>query len=48
MIQIMAALGYRPYDFTTVVPRPYDGAPGLCEVAFARDGGQLRCTDRWS
>lgn len=47
MIQIMADYGYKPYDFTTFQRRPYDGAPGLCELAFAKEQGILRSYHGW-
>jgi FkbM family methyltransferase len=40
--EMMAQLGYAPYDFTHFMKRPGDGAIGLCEVAFARENGILR------
>lgn len=43
----MAAYGYEAYDFTTFQRRPYDNAIGLCEMAFARRNGQLRCFLGW-
>jgi FkbM family methyltransferase len=48
MVAIMADFGYRPYDFTMFMPRPRDGALGLCELAFARDHGLLRAYRGWN
>jgi FkbM family methyltransferase len=47
MIALMADYGYRVYDFTMFLSRPYDGAIGLCEVAFAREDGFLRSHADW-
>jgi FkbM family methyltransferase len=47
LVAFMAGLGYLPYDFPWFLRRPLDGALGLCDVAFARDGGALRRSDRW-
>jgi len=44
----MGEYGYSPYDFTWFGKRPYDGAIGLCEVAFARRQGTLRSFQGWS
>jgi FkbM family methyltransferase len=44
----MAEFGYVPYDFTWFGRRPYDGAIGLCEIAFARREGMLRSYDGWA
>jgi len=47
LIAFMAGRGYLPYEFPWFLRRPYDGALGLCDVAFARTSGRLRATDRW-
>jgi hypothetical protein len=46
-IAFMDERGYVVYDFTGVQPRPYDGALGLCEVAFAKSDGLLRSSLDW-
>ena len=48
LTQYMHELGYAPYDFTWFGKRPYDGAIGLSEVAFARREGVLRSFRGWS
>ena len=48
LTRYMEELGYAPYDFTWFGKRPYDGAIGLSEVAFARRDGQLRAFRGWS
>lgn len=48
LIAFMAERGYLPYDFPWFLRRPYDGALGLCDVAFAREGGPLRASARWA
>lgn len=47
MFGIMADFGYRAYDFTSFEHRPYDGALGLCEIAFAKTDGFLRSYSGW-
>lgn len=47
MFGIMNDYGYKPYDFTSFEHRPYDGALGLCEIAFARRSGFLRSHEGW-
>ena len=47
IISFMAERGYVPYDFTSFQKRPYDGAIGLCEIAFARQAGILRNFGGW-
>lgn len=47
LIEFMAERDYVPYDFTTFHRRPYDGAVGLCEIAFARRHGTLRSYTGW-
>jgi FkbM family methyltransferase len=46
-IAFMDERGYVVYDFTGFQPRPYDGALGLCEVAFAKSDGLLRSSLDW-
>jgi hypothetical protein len=48
LIAFMAERGYLPYDFPWFLRRPYDGALGLCDVAFAREGGPLLASARWA
>jgi FkbM family methyltransferase len=47
LVAQMDEYGYVPYDFTTFLKRPHDGAIGLCEVAFARKRGVLRAHGDW-
>ena len=47
LIQFMKSKGYSIYDFTGFQRRPYDGAMGQLEVAFALDSGRLRSNPRW-
>lgn len=44
---IMADFGYHVYDFTWFQHRPYDGALGQCEIAFALTNGSLRSYLSW-
>jgi FkbM family methyltransferase len=46
-IAFMDERNYVVYDFTSFQPRPYDGALGLCEVAFAKRDGMLRSSLDW-
>lgn len=48
IINFMAEREYVPYDFTSFQRRPFDGAVGLCELAFARRAGQLRSFGGWA
>ncbi len=48
LLQVMDDFGYSPYDFTWFGKRPYDGAIGLSEIAFARKQGFLREFQGWS
>lgn len=48
IIAFMDREDYVPYDFTSFQRRPYDGALGLCEVAFARRCGILRSFGGWA
>ena len=47
LMQMMKQLDYEVYDFTSFQRRPYDGAVGLCEIAFVRQGGLLRKYAGW-
>lgn len=47
MFVIMNDFGYKPYDFTSFERRPYDGALGISEIAFAREDGFLRSHKGW-
>jgi len=47
LVNFMADVGYKGYDFTSFEFRPYDGALGLCEMAFALDSGILRTHKEW-
>ena len=47
LLTMMSDFGYVPYDFTTFQKRPFDGAVGLCEIAFARRSGVLRSFAGW-
>lgn len=45
LTKVMSDFGYAPYDFTWFGKLPrYNGAIGLCEVAFAKKQGILRQT----
>jgi FkbM family methyltransferase len=48
VIAYMAERGYYAYDFAGSLRRPHDGALGQTDVCFARQGGILRASDRWS
>lgn len=47
IFSIMYDFGYVPYNFTSFEARPFDGALGLCEVAFAKTNGLLRSHKAW-
>lgn len=47
LVAFMAERGYEPYDFPWFLRRPFDGALGLADVAFARADGPLRAEARW-
>ena len=47
LLTMMSDFAYVPYDFTTFQKRPFDGAVGLCEIAFARRSGVLRSFAGW-
>jgi FkbM family methyltransferase len=42
VVAFMTEKGYEPYDVCGVLRRPYDGALGQADVAFARREGRLR------
>lgn len=46
-IQFMAEKGYDLYDVTESLRRPFDGALGQVDLAFARASGILRASNRW-
>lgn len=47
VVEFMAGRGYEPYEFCGFLRRPYDGALGQADVAFARQAGTLRASMRW-
>lgn len=47
LITMMKEMQYEVYDFTSFQRRPFDGAVGLCEIAFVRRGGLLRQYSGW-
>lgn len=47
VIEFMSRQGYVPYDFCGFLRRPYDGALGQADVAFAKKEGLLRSSKRW-
>ena len=47
IVRFMAEHGYSTYDFTWFMRRPSDGALGLTEVVFARNGSMLRRSNEW-
>jgi len=47
-IAFMAARGYEFYDIVGHLQRPYDGALGQADFAFARRGGQLMASAAWA
>jgi FkbM family methyltransferase len=47
VIAFMADRGYELYDITDHIRRPYDGALGQVDLAFAKRDGQLRACSRW-
>ncbi len=47
VIEYMHDHGYVPYDFCGFLRRPFDGALGQADVAFAKDNGALRASARW-
>lgn len=47
LLSMMKEMHYEVYDFTSFQRRPYDGAVGLCEIAFVRQGGLLRKYAGW-
>jgi len=43
----MSGAGFEPYDFCGFSRRPYDGALGQTDIAFARRDGFLRKHHQW-
>jgi FkbM family methyltransferase len=48
IVSFMADRGYELYDVTEFVRRPYDGALGQVDFAFAKSDGALRSSYRWA
>jgi len=48
IIQFMADQGYELYDITEYLRRPFDGALGQVDLAFARTTGHLRKSSKWA
>ena len=48
VVAFMAQRGYHAYDLGGWLRRPHDGALGQVDVCFAREGGSLRASTRWS
>jgi FkbM family methyltransferase len=48
VVRFMADRGYEIYDVAEILPRPWDGALGQADIAFARREGILRNTNSWS
>lgn len=46
--EFMEAYGYRIYDLQDLKHRPSDGALGQVDVCFAKAGGLLRASPKWS
>jgi hypothetical protein len=44
----MGEKGYEIYDITEYLRRPYDGALGQIDIAFAKADGTLRNISRWA
>lgn len=47
-INYMHQNGYQIYDITEFLRRPYDGALGQVDFAFAKNQGILRSSNQWS
>ena len=47
MISFMADRSYEIYDITEFLRRPYDGALGAVDIAFVKEHGPLRSSNRW-
>ena len=47
IIEFMASRKYEIYDITGVLRRPYDGALGQIDLAFAKQDGVLRSSHEW-
>lgn len=48
IIMFMSERGYELYDITEFLRRPFDGALGQIDLAFALREGTLRSSDKWS
>ena len=48
VIAFMAEKDYELYDITEFLRRPYDGALGQIDLAFAKKSGFLRNSNRWA
>lgn len=47
-ISVMGSIGFTPYDFISLRPRPYDGALGQLDVAFVKEDGPFRKYPHWA
>jgi hypothetical protein len=47
VVGFMAERGYWVYDLCGFLRRPFDGALGQVDLAFARERGRLRDSNRW-
>ena len=47
IIEFMASKKYEIYDITGILRRPYDGALGQMDLAFAKKDGVLRSSNEW-
>ena len=47
VVSFMAERGYWVYDLCGYLRRPFDGALGQVDLAFAREAGVLRNSNRW-
>ena len=47
-ISVMASIGFAPYEFMSLRPRPYDGALGQLDVAFVKEDGPFRKYPLWA
>ena len=48
VISFMGDRGYEIYDITEFLRRPLDGALGQIDLAFAKNNGVLRNSNKWS
>lgn len=48
IVEFMHERGYELYDVIEYIRRPYDGALGQVDLAFAKRDGILRADNRWS